>query len=108
MVPELSLTMELGLEAARRELHQMNRDEAIAMADQFMGRSVMQEVCLRNSLKRVAELEIQLAIMQADPYVNGKTSCPGQERTRRHGIRGMWSTLAHAIGAGGKGAAGEA
>lgn len=92
MVPRLSLSMQLQLEAARRELQVMDHQDLLALADRLITQSTMQEVCLRNSLKRIAELEISNAIQIADQKRQNSANWPGAGDTRRHFTR--WIVIA--------------
>lgn len=92
MVPKLSLSMQLSLEAARRELQVMEHDSLLALADRLITQSTMQEVCLRNCLKRIAELEITNALLIADQARQNNESCPEDSGTRRHVTR--WIAMA--------------
>jgi len=67
MNPDLSLSRQLELERARREIPRLHRHDLEARLDSALVHAVTFDHLLRQALARVAELEIKEAL--ADPPV---------------------------------------
>jgi hypothetical protein len=66
MNPDLSLSRQLELERARREIPRMHRHDLEARLDSALVHCVTFDHLLRQALARVAELELKKAL--AEPY----------------------------------------
>lgn len=62
--PKLSLSRELELEAARRQIPQLHRHELEARLDSALVHAITFDHLLRQALARVQELEVQAALSQ--------------------------------------------
>lgn len=67
MDPKLSLSRELELEAARREIPRLHRHELEARFDSALVHCITFDHLLRQALARVQELELREALSQPAP-----------------------------------------
>ena len=67
MDPQLSLSRELELEAARRVIPQLHRHELEARLDSALVHCITFDHLLRQALARVQELEIQAVLNEPGP-----------------------------------------
>lgn len=65
--PKLSLSRELELEAARRQIPQLHRHELEARLDSALVHAMTFDHLLRQALARVQQLEIEKALSQPGP-----------------------------------------
>ena len=65
--PELSLSRQLELEAARREIPRLHRHDLEARLDSALCHAITFDHLLRQALARVQELELKAAISQPAP-----------------------------------------
>ena len=72
--PQLSLSRELELEAARRTIPQLHRHDLEARLDSALVHAITMDHLLRQAMARVCELEAKAAL--AEPHAPRHLECP--------------------------------